>query len=127
MKKHLKFSFIACVVAVLAVSFAWAGPHRQIVADVPHDFTIGEAMMPAGTYFLEREQANPPMITIRNDDGEGTAIMHVIDTVDRTAMDQRDVKLVFDKNDSGLELSQVWFAGQDGFKVCASVDSHSHN
>ena len=125
MMKHLKISFMACMVTLLAVSFAFAGTHRQIVAEVPHDFVVGGTTMPAGTYFLEREQANPPMITLRNDSGEGSAIMHVTSTVERAGMDQRDVKLVFDKSESSLELSEVWFAGQDGFKVCAAVDAHN--
>jgi len=125
MKKHLKISFVACVVAVLAVSFAWAGPHRQLVAEVPHDFMIGETMMPAGTYMLERELTNPPMITIRNDQGEGSAIMHVVETLDSTGMGERDAKLVFDKSESTVELSQVWFAGKDGFQVSAAAASRS--
>ena len=72
---------------------------------------------------LERKQTNPPLITIRNAEGEGTALMRVIDTVDRADMDARDTKLVFDKSETRVQLSQVWFAGQDGFEVCGTMDS----
>jgi len=127
MKKHLKVALMICMVAVLAVSFAWAGPHKQLVAEVPHDFVVGETSMPAGKYLLEREGSNPPMITVRNAGGEGSAILHVITTLARTGMDERDAKLVFDKTTGRLELSEVWFAGQDGFLVCGTVAPHTHD
>jgi hypothetical protein len=123
----LKVVFLTCLVAIFAVSFAWAGASKQIIADVPHDFMVGETMMPAGKYVVEREGTYPPMITVRNDKGEGSSILHVITTLSRHGMEERDAKLVFDKTTGKVELSEVWFAGQDGYLVCGTVAAHTHD
>lgn len=123
----LKIVFMVCLVAIFAVSFASAGARKQIIAEVPHDFTIGETEMPAGKYTFEREGAYPPMITCRNAKGEGSSIMHVITTLARDGMAEQEAKLVFDKTAGKVELSEVWFAGQDGFLVCGTVASHTHD
>lgn len=121
----LKIAFMICLVAVFAVSSAWAAP-KQITATVSHDFMVGETMMPAGKYFLEHGDGYPPMITVRNSKGEGSSILHVITTLARTGMEQREAKLVFDKSEGKVELSEVWFAGEDGYLVCGTVAAHTH-
>jgi hypothetical protein len=126
-RNKLKIVFLTCLVAVLAVSFAWAGSHKQIVAQVPHDFMVGETMIPAGKYFVEREGSYPPMITCRNESGEGSSLLHVITTLARDSKSDRDPKLVFDKTNDRYELSEIWFAGEDGFLVCGTVASHTHD
>ncbi len=123
----LKIVFMMCVVAVLAVSFASAGARNQIIAEVPHDFVIGDTPMPAGKYTFERGGSYPPMITCRNAKGEGSSIMHVITTLARDGMGESDAKLVFDKSEGKVELSEVWFAGQDGYLVCGTVAAHTHD
>lgn len=123
----LKVLFMACLVAIFAVTFAWAGSSKQITAEVPHDFVIGETAMPAGKYFIEHEGTYPPMITCRNAKGEGSSILHVITTLARDGMADQEAKLVFDKTGASYELSEIWFAGQDGFLVCGTVAAHTHD
>ena len=124
---NMKVVLMVCLVAVLAVSFAWAGPRKQITAEIPHDFVVGETVMPAGKYVLEKEGSYPPMVTLRNDKGEGSSIMHVITTLSRDGMEPQEAKLVFDKSAGKVELSEVWFAGQDGLLVCGTTASHTHD
>lgn len=125
--RMLKVAFMVCLAAVLAVSFSWAGARDQITADVPHDFMIGDTVMKAGKYTFEREGTYPPMINCRNSKGEGSSIMHVITTLARDGMGESDAKLVFDKSEGKVELSEVWFAGQDGYLVCGTVAPHTHD
>jgi len=122
----LKVVFMVCMVAVLAVSVATAGSRNQIVVEVPHDFMIGEEVMSAGKYTFEQEGSFPPLITCRNGSGEGSSIMHVITTLSRDGMADQEAKLVFDKTAGKIELSEVWFAGEDGFLVCGTTAAHTH-
>jgi len=123
----LKVLFMVCLVAVFAVTFAWAGASKQITAEVSQEFTIGEQVMPAGKYFIEHEGTYPPIITCRNAKGEGSSILHVITTLSRDGMKEQEAKLVFDKTGGKYELSEIWFAGMDGYLVCGTVASHTHD
>jgi hypothetical protein len=122
----LKVVLLVVLVAVLASSAVWA-KSGQISVTVPHDFMVGETKMPEGKYLLERGEGYPPIITVRSTSGGGSSIVHVITTLARTGMEEQEAKLVFDKSNGEFELSEVWFAGEDGYLVCGTVAPHSHD
>ena len=118
-----KATFVAIVLMLLA---GCASAQAQQVATVSIGFpslAAGTAL-PAGKYRIV--QTNADSIAIRQEGSNTKAIeMPVITILARRDKDQFP-ELVFDKANGALSLSEIWFAGTDGYLVLATKGPHEH-
>ena len=94
-------------VSALAVS---AQNPRNLVVNIPFDFTVKGKTLPAGEYIISRTSTIDEMsLTMQRKDGEGNAIVLTkpINSEER----QSESRLVFHRYGERYFLSQVWTSG----------------
>jgi len=91
-------------VVVLSLTFAASGAFAQgyAKANVPFDFKVGSAQMPAGTYEVKVEEQNT--ISIRNGDSSAAALSNARREYPRNTT----AKMVFHKVGSEYFLAEIW-------------------
>ena len=89
---------------VLAAAVAQAGPSTRQEVKVPFAFTINGQQMPAGTYSVRQDEAQPSALLIQ---GEHSAAYVLTAPVGNAATPQ-DTSLVFEKAGTSYRLSEVW-------------------
>ena len=102
-------------VAIIALAFASAlaanaqNP-RNLVVNIPFDFTVKGRTLPAGEYIISRAStADRTSLTMQRRDGKANAIVlsKPIQSEDR----QSESQLVFNRYGNQYYLSQVWTSG----------------
>ncbi len=94
-------------IALLAIAnFAMAGTSfaqsRGVQADVPFDFTVGNKLLPAGTYTIKESSSG--LITVKNHDKPVTMLSLVIPVSKKSP---NGGKLVFHRYGSQYFLSEI--------------------
>jgi hypothetical protein len=109
---------------VLCLGSVQAQAQTILRVNVPFAFSAGGQSLPAGAY--EVVQGPAPALTLRSADGQARAVlMPVTRLAQREAQDGQD-ELVFDKVANKDFLSEVWYAGEDGFLVLSTPGPHTH-
>lgn len=132
MKQRL-FVFAAVLsLLILAVPSAAraANAGAQLDAKVPHAFMVGDKSFPAGNYtFVTRRDSGPAVLTIRAASGGDSTPITVMTRLAPMAAagDKSGARLVFDTVGDQRFLSEVWFAGQDGYLVRGTTEDHKHD
>jgi len=98
---------------VFAAAAAQAAPTTRQEVKVPFAFTINGQAMPAGTYSVRQDEAEPSALLIQ---GEHAAA-YVLTAPVGTGAAPQDMSLVFAKDGSSYRLSQVWDDDGDGMAV----------
>jgi hypothetical protein len=112
---HVMKAFGAC--AVLGVS-SLAAQSRNIVANVPFDFTVMNQHLPAGTYTVTSENPLGPILIRGRENG---AAMFVLTVPTNSGKTRDNAKLVFDRFGSQYFLRNIWYAGtNDGQQLRVS-------
>jgi hypothetical protein len=91
---------------LLGAGSAHAQSETSVVANIPFDFEVGPAQMPAGWYEIRYDSADvPSVLIIRNRDGhhQALALTEPVDTKPTTS-----ARLVFDKEGSNYVLHEVF-------------------
>ena len=129
MKSRNIATLAAVGIAVLALSlsaFAQSGG-REIVTQVPFEFSAGEKTFPAGTYKFVHRPGGMPELQIRSEDGKTGATLGPVTRLARQHTgDAPEASLVFDTVGTQRFLSEVWLPAQDGFLVRTTKESHEH-
>ncbi len=107
MKRIASIALFA-LVSFVTVGFASA-QQRAVKADVPFDFTVGNKLVPAGTYTITADSKSSNVIEIRNRD-EHVAVLSMTSPDDRQS---KTGKLVFTRYGDQYFLSEI---------LCASAD-----
>lgn len=108
MKKHA-LSVVAILSLLVTMTFTnYAAPAGKLRVDIPFDFAVGKAKMPAGQYTVERTY-NTRILLIRNLDGR-TGIFSGIHG-GQSSKKPSEAKLVFNRYGNQYFLSQVWEEG----------------
>jgi hypothetical protein len=92
---------------------AQAKAHSTVVLNVPFEFTVGDRLLPPGTYSFEQLLDSAPglnIVAIRGANG-GTYQAAVTTTTQATAI-PRMSRLVFKRYGNSFFLSQVWTKGK---------------
>jgi len=105
MKRITAIAFFA--LATLVAGTAMAQEHA-VKANVPFDFTVGNAHVPAGTYTITSTGA-PSMVELRSDSGK----VHIFGSAYNSGKQSDRGKLVFDKYGDRYFLREI---------LCARVD-----
>lgn len=115
MKKQL-LKAASMFVGIIALAFASAlatsaQNARTLVVNIPFEFTVKGATLPAGDYIVSRTSTSNQMsLSLQRKDGQASAIVltKVINTYER----QDESKLVFNRYGERYFLSQVWTSGE---------------
>ena len=104
---------IASLLGVLGLLLVAACANAQtpnLKANVPFDFVVDKAAMPAGAYSLDGLSHNTKAMAVRNHDAGITQI--VLPNTARSLNVSSDTKLVFHRYGDEYFLSQIWIQGE---------------
>jgi len=111
MRAVLMSSVLGAMVFTAAV--AQAGPTTRQEVKVPFAFTINGQQMPAGTYSVRQDDAQPSALLIKGE--HSSAFVLTAPVANGSA--QQDTSLVFEKDGNSYRLSEVWDNDGDGVSV----------
>ena len=107
MKKHA-LTLIGVLSLLLAAGSAFAQT-IDVKGDVPFNFIVNKATVPAGQYELKSLSGDGKTLTLRGPDGKPVGIFSSIRAESLQASDK--TKLVFKRYGDRYFLSQIWLAG----------------
>ena len=108
---HKTFA-LAGLLVLLTFSSALGQSDRQIIINIPFNFSVGEKAFPAGKYVIERNRKDSDTVwVIRHKDNVGKAVLltrpvRANDTVEET-------RLVFSRYDDLYFLAEFWTPGSN--------------
>jgi len=108
MKKHA-LTLIGVLSLLLAAGSAFAQT-IDVKGDVPFNFIVNKATVPAGQYELKSLSGDGKTLTLRGPDGKPVGIFSSIRAESLKASDK--TKLVFKRYGDRYFLSQIWVAGE---------------
>ena len=115
------------VLAVLALTgstaVAQTSVQRSAVVTVDFPFVVNGGDLPAGSYLFQVEK---DQVLVRSQSGPGKGAM--INVLTRLGRHDNDAEpeLVFDKVGGKFLLSEIWFAGEDGYMLLSTKEQHDH-
>jgi hypothetical protein len=113
--------------SVLAAGLAVpAGADQAIVhGQVPFEFTVGGAKLPAGHYEILKAANDEPVLMVRNVDTKKTTLVDYITRI--KARDDGKGALVFDESGGERVLSEIHLTNSDGYLLPAmGKKPHTH-
>ncbi len=108
------FNFVIAVAifSLLIVGTASAQLKWGVKAKIPFDFIVGNQVMPAGNYTIQRGLPNDGyLISIQNDDNSSHAFVDVNGAYQPDASD--NTELTFDHIGDKYFLRNLWFSGEN--------------
>ena len=103
MKRNL-IGILTLVVMTVLISATGAYAQSYVKANVPFEFKVGSAQLPAGTYEIKVDNASAGAIMIRNGQTNAGAMA----TARRESPRNTSAKLVFDHVGDQYFLAEVW-------------------
>jgi hypothetical protein len=91
---------------------------------IPFSFVAAGSELPAGTYLITTDTANPGLLLVRSEKGGQSAQCPVITRLSPSESSKPQV--VFDKMGEKRILSEVYLPGIDGFQLAGTTSEHSH-
>ena len=111
--KHIPHRAIALPILflLLTVSSVFGQSDRQTVVNVPFNFIVGEKLLPAGQYVIERNKRDSETVWAisRKETGGSRTLFMTIPV--RSVKNQEQTKLVFHRYENFYFLSSIWTAG----------------
>ena len=109
MKKQVLFSVLTMVLLMAAgTANAQLGSKQQLRFNVPFDYKVGNVIMKAGDYSVQRAGGTENALLIR---GNGSSAFTLSGSVSGKAAGED--KLVFNKYGDQYFLAQVWMQGEE--------------
>jgi mono/diheme cytochrome c family protein len=103
------------LVTFFATALALGQVRASVRFDIPHAFTLGSKVLPAGTYTFS---ISPDLSSLTVESATRTeARVSIITRINGPNELFRGGSLVFERKDGGLILSEVWLSGNDGALV----------
>lgn len=114
-KQSLRAATMLAVILMLAFASALASANsqnnRNVIANIPFEFSVGNKQLPAGDYIVQRVTTSTNEgLLIRSRDGSVNEI--VMTRPVQSNKTQEQAKLVFHKYGSQYFLSQIWKPGE---------------
>ena len=103
MKRNL-IGILTLVVMTVLISVTGAYAQSYAKANVPFDFKVGSAQLPAGTYEIKVDDSSAGAILIRSDQTSAGAMA----TARRESPRKTNAKLVFDHVGNQYFLAEIW-------------------
>lgn len=110
MKKSLiNAGAFLCLALMAAVAPVSAQTAREMTVEVPFEFTVGDATLPAGVYGVYRTGAQNQML-MRRSDGNGAVL--IVTNAARRTQPAVDGSLEFRRYGGQYYLARVWTKGE---------------
>jgi hypothetical protein len=120
MKFILKTSLLlAGALLALDVAAARAADFQDMTVTVPFPFVVHNRTMPAGKYFLQRDDADVSLLLIRNENGAHVASYVLTNSASGHDPSGDKPCLTFTRSGGQYRLSNVWESTDDGISVIA--------
>src|SRR5882672_5099918 len=108
----LALAFTVAMFSLLTVVTASAQLEGRIKATIPFDFIVGDKVMPAGEYTIERVQpSDGELILIRSDDNTSHIIVDANGAYTPNA--PKDTELLFDRIGDKNFLRDMFLSGEN--------------
>jgi hypothetical protein len=117
------FAVTSLLVITLGVVAGFAQRPKAKV-QIPFSFVAAGSELPAGTYTITTDTANPGLLLVRSETGGQNAQCPVITRLSPSESSKPQV--VFDKMGEKRILSEVYLPGLDGFQLAGTTSEHSH-
>ena len=110
--KHRALNTIAVLaVAGLCAASTMFAQNGILKADIPFDFVVADRTLPAGTYEVQCNPNQSPLVKLQGVDVEA-GLFAMTSPTQSTALN-REGKLIFNRYGNSYFLSQVWRAGSN--------------
>ncbi len=112
MRKRVYISVVVvALIGLFAASTAKAQISRPLIANIPFDFQVGKATLPAGEYVVSRvfPYSGQAVLRLRSEDGRAVAVVNMI-TMRSKAPDR--AKLIFHRYGSEYFFAEAWSGGE---------------
>jgi len=99
-------------IAVVTIALATAvvsNAQRQLTANVPFDFVIGDKALPSGEYAVNRATSDGSVLTIQSADNKESAV-RLTNSI-QPKSDNSNARLVFHRYGSTYFVAEVWAGG----------------
>jgi hypothetical protein len=108
MKRQI--STLLGTLGLLLVAACASAQTLNVKANIPFDFVVDQATLPAGTYAIDELNSGSPVLVIRGDNGKGSmvAISNHAESLNASA----DSHLVFHRYGDQYFLAQIWLQGE---------------
>ena len=123
MTKRLLGALVAVSIILFAGQLAFAD---SVTARIPFQFKAGRQVLPAGTYVITFDKANPKNLTIRAQGGSAAANVPIITQLAVQDPVGAEAHLVFDKVENEHTIAEFWPAKADGYYLGGAIVSHTH-
>lgn len=106
-----KQSYILMAIVAFVLGVASVSAQSEFRAEIPFDFTVGKAILPAGEYlFAVPQTGGAPTISVRNADRGSSAVI-LTGWFSPETRESSEIKFV--KVDGRFHLYQLYVAGRD--------------
>jgi hypothetical protein len=112
MKRNLTGILSLVALSLLFTAGAYAQSYAK--ANVPFDFKVGNAQLPAGTYEIKVDDASAGAILVQSDEGNGSAMS----LARRETPRPTNAKLVFHRVGNQYFLAEIWRNSQTEGMIC---------
>jgi hypothetical protein len=114
------------IALLLSATLVPATAVEGLRVNIPFQFMVGKAILPAGHYSIIRSTDDLAVRVV----GEGKEPSADAMVLTRLAGDihttPKDAQVVFDKIGDKYILSEVWIPGTDGYLLSATKEKHEH-
>lgn len=105
------FPCLVMLVLLLPLMAADASAQKNLVVNIPFDFTVCREQLPAGKYKVQSiTSASGAVLLVKSDDNRSAEIVCTHDMQSSTQVDQG--KLIFNRYGEQYFLSEIWFPGE---------------
>lgn len=116
--KRQALKFFAMVILLVMVAFVSAlassvsaqTPSRNVMAQIPFEFNVGDKTLPAGDYLIAEITSDGAALRISNQD-DNKSVSRLTSAV-KSSEPKEHSTLVFQRYGERLYLSQVWITGE---------------
>ena len=112
-RANLRIFLMLGLFAILATASAQAQTRKEMTANIPFSFNVGEKSFPAGEYNVTRlnPASDKALIAIKSEDGRLSRIVLTMPVL--TSRTQERARLVFNHYGDQYYLAQVWTPADD--------------
>jgi len=114
------------VLVLASVTWVSAQTGRLASVNIPFEFTVGQTILPAGNYTVDRDAGNS-LLRFRDTSGQGGPGVLIFSRAAQFANVSKLFTLVFDQVGSRRYLSEIRYPGQDGFEIRSTAENHTHD
>lgn len=108
MKRQI--STMVGMLGLLLVAACASAQTLNVKANIPFDFVVNQATLPAGTYSIGELDSGSPVLLIRGDNGKGSMVAISNHAESREA--SANSHLVFHRYGDQYFLAQIWVQGE---------------